>query len=88
MNRSDVIFKRCGCRDATGRRLNKNCPRLAERGHGTWTFHDDREGFGDDLFAGQGAATVLVAGRRDEPQRAGASIRHGWLLSPRHVHLR
>jgi integrase len=39
MSGSDVIFKRCGCRDATGRRLNKNCPRLAERGHGTWTFH-------------------------------------------------
>jgi hypothetical protein len=34
-----VIFKRCGCRDAAGRRLEKSCPRLAERGHGSWYFH-------------------------------------------------
>jgi hypothetical protein len=39
MSGSGAIFKRCGCRDTAGRRLNKNCPRLAERGHGTWTFH-------------------------------------------------
>jgi hypothetical protein len=37
---SPGVFKRCGCRDwATGRRLEKACPRLAERGHGTWYFH-------------------------------------------------
>jgi hypothetical protein len=40
MATSGGIFKRCGCKDATtGRRLNKACPRLAERGHGTWYFH-------------------------------------------------
>jgi hypothetical protein len=40
MSSLGVIFKRCGCRDTTtGRRLEKACPRLTERGHGTWTFH-------------------------------------------------
>jgi integrase len=39
MAASGVIFKRCGCRDAMGRRLEKRCARLAERGHGTWYFH-------------------------------------------------
>jgi hypothetical protein len=30
-------FKRCGCRDQrTGRQLGQRCPRLRERGHGSW----------------------------------------------------
>jgi hypothetical protein len=30
-------FKRCGCRDPrTGRQLGRRCPRLRERGHGSW----------------------------------------------------
>jgi len=34
------IFKRCGCRNqATKQRLDRACPRLSERGHGTWYFH-------------------------------------------------
>jgi hypothetical protein len=36
---SGVIFKRCGCRGATGLRLEKSCPQLVERGHGSWYFH-------------------------------------------------
>jgi hypothetical protein len=39
MSGPGAIFKRCGCREAAGRRLNNKCPRLAKRGHGTWTFH-------------------------------------------------
>lgn len=35
MTTTGVIFKRCGCRD-NGRRLESVCPRLADRGHGTW----------------------------------------------------
>ncbi|NJP35589.1 tyrosine-type recombinase/integrase [Micromonospora thermarum] len=35
------IFKRCGCRDQTGKRREKSCPHLGERGHGTWYFHCD-----------------------------------------------
>ncbi|SCL39272.1 hypothetical protein GA0074692_5305 [Micromonospora pallida] len=34
-----VIFKRCGCRDNHGRRLERRCPRLGDRFHGTWYFH-------------------------------------------------
>jgi hypothetical protein len=33
------IFKQCGCRDEqTGKRLYRKCPRLVERGHGSWHF--------------------------------------------------
>ena len=31
-------FKRCGCRNSQGQRLEQNCPRLSERGHGSWYF--------------------------------------------------
>ncbi len=34
-----VIFKRCGCRNDAGHRLERSCARLAERGHGSWYFH-------------------------------------------------
>ena len=39
MTNSDGTFKRCGCRNAAGRRLNNKCPRLAELGHGSWYLH-------------------------------------------------
>ena len=33
------LFKQCGCRDAvTGRRVGVRCPRLLDRGHGSWYF--------------------------------------------------
>jgi len=32
------VFKRCSCRDGTGRLLNGRCLRLVERGHGSWYF--------------------------------------------------
>jgi hypothetical protein len=38
MSSVGVIFKRCGCRGASWRRLEQSCPRLAERGHGSWYF--------------------------------------------------
>ncbi|HZO68693.1 MAG TPA: tyrosine-type recombinase/integrase [Kribbellaceae bacterium] len=39
MAKTDGVFKRCGCKDTlTGRRLDRACPRLAERGHGSWYF--------------------------------------------------
>jgi hypothetical protein len=31
-------FKRCGCRNSQGKRLEHHCPRLAVRGHGSWYF--------------------------------------------------
>jgi hypothetical protein len=34
-----AVFKRCGCRNpVNGRRLDRGCPRLGERDHGTWYF--------------------------------------------------
>ncbi|HEU4424217.1 MAG TPA: hypothetical protein VFR67_16935 [Pilimelia sp.] len=39
MNNPGVIFKRCGCRDGKGQRLEQRCSRLDERGHGRWYFH-------------------------------------------------
>jgi integrase len=39
MSESGVIFKRCGCRNDHGKRLEKTCPKMGERGHGTWYFH-------------------------------------------------
>ncbi len=39
MKSQGAIFKRCGCRDTERRRLEQSCPRLGERGHGTWYFH-------------------------------------------------
>jgi hypothetical protein len=45
MAASEGIFKRCGCTDTTtGRRLDRACPRLGERGHGTWVL----PAFGDE----------------------------------------
>src|SRR6266571_3406172 len=39
MTNSDGVFKRCGCKDTlTRRRLDRACPRLGERGHGSWYF--------------------------------------------------
>jgi hypothetical protein len=35
----DIVFKRCGCTDeATGRQLAGRCPRIADRGHGSWYY--------------------------------------------------
>jgi hypothetical protein len=56
VSNTGVIFKRGGCRDSARRRLENSCPRLAERGHGTWYFHS--------------SATNLL-GRRERVRRGG-----------------
>jgi integrase len=56
MSSPRVIFKRCGCRDTAGRRLEQHCWRLSARGHGTWYFHC--------------SATNLM-GRRERARRGG-----------------
>jgi len=35
------VYRRCGCRDATGRQLGAGCPALAQRRHGRWAFAVD-----------------------------------------------
>src|SRR5690349_25103502 len=56
MTAHGVIFKRCSCRDADRRRLEQSCPRLPQRGHGSWYFHS--------------SATNLL-GRRERARRGG-----------------
>ena len=31
-------FKRCGCRDASGKLLGQKCPKLRSTKHGTWYY--------------------------------------------------
>jgi hypothetical protein len=51
------VFKRCGCRDPESKkRLEKSCPRLSERGHGTWYFE---------------CMVSTLAGRRERARRGG-----------------
>lgn len=33
------IYRRCGCRDETGKQYGANCPTLADPKHGSWTFY-------------------------------------------------
>lgn len=84
------VFKRCGCRDsATGRRLGGKCPRLVERGHGTWYFHCRvrdlwgrseqvrRGGFPSRAAAQQVRAAVLTASQEEHAGRTWTVAR--WL---------
>lgn len=51
------VFKRCGCRDPQTRdRLERACPRLGERGHGSWYFE---------------CVVSTMAGRRERVRRGG-----------------
>ncbi len=57
MSGSGGVFKRCGCRHPrTGRSLESACPRLSERGHGSWYFD---------------CAVATVRGRRERVRRGG-----------------
>ena len=75
-NSPGSVFKRCGCGDAGGARSAAGCPRLAQRGHGSWYACLE-------LPAG-------LDGRRRRLRRGGFSTRQaaraalaGWLLPPR-----
>jgi hypothetical protein len=72
------VFKRCGCRDPQSRRrLERSCPRLGERGHGSWYFECmvsampgrrervRRGGFASKVAA-VGARTALLSRSADE----------------------
>jgi integrase len=36
-----TTYKRCGCRDQGGRRMNQSCPKLRSRNHGAWYYTID-----------------------------------------------
>ena len=55
------VFKRCGCRQPqTGRPLASGCPRLTQRGHGSWYFD---------------CAVPSPTGRRERIRRGGYATR-------------
>ncbi|MGX7669173.1 hypothetical protein [Plantactinospora sp. DSM 117369] len=64
------VHKRCGCRDnSTKKRLEKDCPRLPERGHGSWYFDcSATDAFGKPARARRGGFPSKAAARqaRDE----------------------
>jgi integrase len=33
------IYRRCGCRDESGKQLGNNCPQLSDSKHGTWGYY-------------------------------------------------
>ncbi len=99
MTAQGLIFKRCGCRDDQRRRLEQTCPRLGERGHGTWYFHrsannllDRRErarcdGYPSQAVARQARDSFLAGNAADRTaQRWTAErwLRH-WLDSRIHI---
>jgi len=62
MTGQGVIVKRCGCLETgTRRRQGRRCPRLTERGHGTWYFH---------------CSVSTIFGRRERVRRGGYATRH------------
>jgi integrase len=82
-----VILKRCGCRDAvTRKRLAQHCPRLPERGHGTWYFHASApDHLGRIHRARRGGYPNQASARqaRDEwlAQSGGACTAQSWTLA-------
>src|SRR5947207_504126 len=86
MGKPGRVFKQCGCRDASGRRLYEHCPRLAgERRHGSWYFHCSAPNMlGRPERAGRGgfASKTAASRARDAWLAAGAADRtaHGWTI--------
>ncbi|GAA2702864.1 tyrosine-type recombinase/integrase [Micromonospora olivasterospora] len=80
------IYKRCGCRDAvSSKRLEQHCPRLSERGHGSWYFDcSAADAFGGPARARRGGfPSKAAAGRaRDEwlTRTGEARTARGWTL--------
>ncbi|MCX4690271.1 N-terminal phage integrase SAM-like domain-containing protein [Kitasatospora purpeofusca] len=90
------VYHRCGCRDADRRQLSAACPRLAEEGHGTWTFAVDipslsghkrtiRRGGFEDAFAAETALRRFLDGRQlgfdADPHETGSAYLTKWLKS-------
>lgn len=83
---SGSIYKRCGCRHmATRKRLEQHCPRLPERGHGTWHFAcSATDAFGRPARARRGGFRSKAAAcqARDEwlTQTGEERTAQGWTL--------
>jgi hypothetical protein len=99
MANTGVIFKRCGCRDTAGRRLEQACPRLSVRGHGSWHFRASaatllgrcerirRGGYPSRVAAGQARNAWLTASQAQRTARCwtvGRWLRY-WLSARSHL---
>jgi integrase len=73
------IYKRCGCRNPqTKKRLEKHCPRLQERGHGTWYYRcpvTDMYGRPDEAREGSFPSKAAATRARDT-RMAGSGPKH------------
>ncbi|AEV81238.1 Integrase [Actinoplanes sp. SE50] len=60
------LFKQCGCRDAgTRQRLRARCPRIGERGHGTWYYRCYiRDMLGESVQISHGGYRTLTEARQ------------------------
>lgn len=73
-------FKRCGCRNSRGQRLEQSCPRLATRGHGSWYFHCSAPnllGRSERVRHGGFPSQAAARAARDEHLADGAARRTG-----------
>jgi integrase len=80
MGSKGKIFKRCGCRDGRGQRLEKRCPRLVERRHGSWYFHcsaPNLRGRSERIRRGGFPSQAAAQTARDEYLADSASRRSG-----------
>jgi integrase len=88
------VYRRCACRDETGKMRGPSCPRLGrERGHGTWYFHADvgrdgrtgkrrekrKGGFPTKAEAERALAEVLADVGRGEHRYDGRQTVSDWL---------
>ena len=91
MGVSGRVYRRCGCVDVvTGRELGSRCPRLGERGHGSWYVYLElpgRVGRGRERFRRGGYPTKRAAREALERlrtpvdgARAGWAVTVGWWL--------
>lgn len=88
------VYRRCGCRDASGTQLGAHCPQLTHRRHGTWAFAVDlptlnhhrktlrRCGFPSQAHARAALGRVLVcerAGIHVDDRQTVAEYLEAWL---------
>jgi integrase len=88
---SGRLYRRCGCVDVTtGRELGSRCPRLGERGHGSWYVYAElprrvsgrRERFRRGGYPTKRAAREALERLRTpvDGARAGPAVTVGWWL--------
>ena len=71
MTSSNKTFKRCGCRNQQGKRLEQNCPRLPERGHGSRRRHRRGRCHERDLHRQHGVGNDVDVGKHHRRLRRG-----------------